>query len=461
MASIHTQINAATLTRHEAERLHRLICRHAIDPARTTIGVSRDGYLMLLIGWSAYRHPRQWRRAHEMIVAAQLPCQSPAPFVPVEPVVRASPCPSGRTTTLARALRGCLARWFQSTRAMRLNQPRVLVWLLRNATASLKDRMLQGIGRQLTWRGHDSLCRIEIAARCLPHDAPTELKLRMGSAQSVTGLYKLLTDRNSRYRDQFHREMSTSRDRKLWVSRQTVLRGRNGALLPASVIHVGHRVVAVACQAPEPTDVERHLELLMTLRPSVVVYVTTHLVPDSTLPGHCLCALHLNDGRAGQIRTDTRHIATSAAATCMTDFSVYARTLTSASQEVGFAVLHAPYRHAPEVATDKLYVIQTLQFIEDATRHVPAYTLPRDKTDGLATAGTVIVFDDTDGIAGVLIAAIALYAESPGQRQQVSVEEVITDIRLTGSPHLIGTTHQIDVISAFADDLRLPLLKDR
>ncbi|VVD64747.1 hypothetical protein PIN31009_00291 [Pandoraea iniqua] len=439
MASIHTQINAATLTRHEAERLHRLICRHAIDPARTTIGVNHDGYLMLLIGWTAYRHPRQWRRAHEMLVAAQLPC------------------PPGGMTVRPRGF----ARLFPNTRATRLDQPHVLVWLLRNATAGLKDRMLQRIGRHIRWRDHDSLCSIEIAGRCLPHDALSELKLRMGSAQSITGLYKRLTARGSPYREQFHRELSTSRDRKLWVSRQTVLRGRNGALLPASVIHVAGRRVAVACQAPGPADIERHLELLMTLRPNVVVHVTAHVAPDSPSPAHCLCAPPPDDGRKRQIRIDTRHIATSAAATCMTDFSLYATTLKSASREATFAVLHAPYRHAPEVAADKLYVTQTLQFIEDATRHVPPPAAPHDKTQGPAAGGAVIVFDDTDGIAGVLIAAIALYAGAPGQCHQVSVEEAITDIRLTGSPQLIGSAHQIDVIGAFADDLRLPLLKDR
>lgn len=428
MASIHTQINAATMTSHEAERLHRLICRHAIDPARTTIGVSHDGYLMLLVGWSVYRHPRQWRRAHEMIAA------SLKQLMPV----------SARAQSNA----GFLA----STRTLRLDQPHVLVWLLRNATASVKDRMLQGIKRQLSWRGNDSLCTVDIAERCLPRDAPSELRLRMGSAQSVTGLYKLLTDRSSPYRDHFHRELSTSRDRSLWVARQTVLRARNGALLPANAIYVGDRLVAVACQAPPPADVERHLEMLMTLRPAVVVHVggTNHANHDRR-PGQS----------RGQIQVDTRHVATSAAATCMTDFSIYAGTLRSASQEVAFAVLHAPYRHKPEVTTDKLYVTQTLQFIEDATRHVPPHAKPCGKAEYPVSGCPVIVFDDIQGIAGVLIAAIALYAESPGQSQPVSVEEVITDIRLTGSPQLIGTAHQIDVISAFADDLRLPLLKNR
>jgi len=451
MASIHTQINAATMTSHEVERLHRLICRHAIDPARTTIGVSHDGYLMLLVGWSVYRHPRQWRRAHEMIAAS---------FKQLTPF-------SARAQSNA----GFLA----STRTMRLDQSHVLVWLLRNATASVKDRMLQGIKRQLSWRGNDSLCTVDIAERCLPRDAPSELRLRMGSAQSATGLYKLLTDRSSPYRDHFHRELSTSRDRSLWVARQTVLRARNGALLPANAIYVGDRLVAVACQAPLPADVERHLEMLMTLRPAVVVHVGAQATPCGLAPtdggtprvnrtGHATRDWRTRESREQsrvQIQVDTQHVATSAAATCMTDFSIYASILRSTSREVAFAVLHAPYRHKPEVTTDKLYVTQTLQFIEDATRHVPPHAKPCGKAEYPVSGCPVIVFDDIQGIAGVLIAAIALYAESPGQSQPVSVEEVITDIRLTGSPQLIGTAHQIDVISAFADDLRLPLLKNR
>lgn len=437
MASIHTQINAATMTSHEAERLHRLICRHAIDPARTTIGVSRDGYLMLFVGWRAYRHPQQWRRAREMIAAS---------LKQVTPI-------SARIWGNAGVLSG--------TQTMRLDQPHVLVWLLRNATASVKDRMLQGVKRQLSWRGKDSLCTIDIAERCLPHDAPSELRLRMGSAQSVTGLYKLLTAHDSPYRDHFHRELSTSRNRTLWVARQTVLRARNGALLPANAIHVGDRLIAVACQAPPPADLERHLELLVTLRPSVVVHIGATAATGGTSTAACVCTRPAHDGRSGRIRIDTRHVVTSAAATCMTDFSVYATTLKSASQEVTFATLHAPYRHKPDVTADKLYVTQTLQFIEDATRHVPPHAKPRGEADTSVGNCPVIVFDDTQSIAGVLIAAMALYAESPGQCQQVSVEEAITDIRLTGSPQLIGTTHQIHVISAFADDLRLPLLKDR
>ncbi|UVA79714.1 hypothetical protein [Pandoraea commovens] len=146
-------------------------------------------------------------------------------------------------------------------------------------------------------------------------------------------------------------------------------------------------------------------------------------------------------------------------ATFVTDFSVYSTTLRTSASEATFSVLHAPYRHAPDVPSDRLYVTQTLQFVENAMRHVS----PPDDASGKSIGGIpngypVIVFDEPEGIAGVLVAALAM---SRDVHEHLSVEEIVTDIRLTASPHLIGTHHQLDVIGAFADDLRRPLLRHR
>ncbi|AHB08708.1 hypothetical protein [Pandoraea pnomenusa] len=420
MASIHTQINAATMTSLEAEQLHQLICRHAIDPARTTVGVTRDGKLILLIGWSAYRHPRLWRRARDMALASLALASLPA--------------------------RG-VAQTRPGLRAMRLDQPFVIVWLVRNASACVKQRVLQSIRRQLDWRGNPEVCAIDILEHSRAHDALSELKLRMGSAQNVVGHYKLLTERDSPYRDHYHRELPGSRERRLWVARQTALRAHDGTCLPASVVRVGGRPLAVVCQTPQPGAIEAYLGMLMTLRPPVVVHVTPQ------------CEPHGAERHDGPIRVQRRHVTTSTAAEFVTDFSAYSTTLRSCERDVTFSVLHAPYRHTPDVPSDRLYVTQTLQFVENALRHMP---MPDDTAARGAPAGTagcpVVVFDDTDGIAGVLVAALALSRGSP---EGLSVEEVVTDIRLTGSPQLIGTTHQLDVIGAFADDLRVPLLMHR
>lgn len=236
MASIHTQINAATMTSQEAEQLHRLICRHAVDPARTTVGVNRDGHLVLLIGWSAYRHPHLWRRARDMALTSH-------------------PNPPAKGPEATRP----------GVRSMRLDQPFVIVWLLRNATTCVKNLLMQGIKRQLDWRGNPDACAVDIVERGRPQDALWELKHRMGSAQHLVGHYKLVTERASPFRDHYHRELSTSRDRKLWVARQTALRGHDGALLPASIVHVDHQPLAVVCQTPQPGAVEAFLALLMKL----------------------------------------------------------------------------------------------------------------------------------------------------------------------------------------------------
>ncbi|VVD91037.1 hypothetical protein PCA20602_01627 [Pandoraea capi] len=418
MASIHTQINAATMTNQEAEQLHRLICRHAVDPARTTVGVNRDGYLVLLIGWSAYRHPHLWRRARDMALTSH-------PNAP--------------------------AKWPESSRpgvrAMRLDQPFVIVWLLRNATTCVKNRLLQGIKRQLDWRGNPDTCAVDIFERGRTQDALCELKQRMGSAQNVTGHYKLITERSPPFLEHYHRELSTSRQRKLWAARQTALHGPDGTLLPASVIHVNGQPLAVLCQTPQSGAVEGFLALLMRLRPVVVVHVTAQ------------CEPHGAERHEGAIRMSRRHVTTSTAATFVTDFSVYSTSLRSSETDVTFSVLHAPYRHASEVSSDRLYVTQTLQFIENALRHMPP---PDDAgakhNSALPTGCPVIVFDDPEGIAGVLLAAFAM---SRTAHEHLSVEEIITDIRLTGAPQLIGTNHQLDVIGAFADDLRKPLLMHR
>ncbi|VVE63682.1 hypothetical protein PCA31118_01352 [Pandoraea captiosa] len=428
MASIHTQINAATMTNQEAEQLHRLICRHALDPARTTVGVTRDGFLVLLIGWSAYRHPHLWRRARDLALAAH-------------PNAPASGPESSRP----------------GVRSMRLDQPFVIVWLLRNATPGVKDRVLQGIRRQLDWRGNPEACTIDVFERSCPEDALHELKLRMGSAQNVVGHYKLITQPNASYRDHYHRDLATSRERKLWVARRTALRSHDGALLPASVVHVARQPLAVVCQSPQHGAIEAFLTLLMRLRPCVVVHVTPQ------------CEPHGAERHDGAIRVSRRHITTSTAATFVTDFSVYETTLRSSEREVTFSVLHAPYRQAPDISSDRLYVTQTLQFVENALRHM---SLPHDvgakrtasTSNAAGTNGTspigcpVIVFDDPEGIAGVLVAALAM---SRGHHEHLSVEEIVTDIRLTSAPQLVGTHHQLDVIGAFADDLRRPLLMHR
>ncbi|VVD76926.1 hypothetical protein [Pandoraea anhela] len=418
MASIHTQINAATMTNQEAEQLHRLICRHAVDPARTTVGVNRDGYLVLLIGWSAYRHPHLWRRARDMALTSH-------PNTPAEWPDASRP----------------------GVRSMRLDQPFVIVWLLRNATACVKHRLLQGIKRQLDWRGNPDHCAIDIFERSRPQDALCELKHRMGSAEQVVGHYKLITQNGSPFRDHYHRELSASRHRKLWVARQTALHGRDGTLLPASVIHVDREPLAVMCQTPQPRAIEGFLALLMRIRPSVVVYLTPQ------------CEPHGAERHEGAIRVSRRHVSTSTAATFVTDFSVYATSLRSSEGEVTFSVLHAPYRHTPDVSSDRLYVTQTLQFVENALRHMsPPDDACTRHASGSPSGCPVIVFDDPEGIAGILVTAFAM---SRSTLEHLSVEEIITDIRLSGSPHLVGTNHQLDVIGAFADDLRKPLLMHR
>ncbi|AKM30732.1 hypothetical protein AB870_12365 [Pandoraea faecigallinarum] len=434
MASIHTQINAATMTNQEAEQLHRLICQHAVDPARATVGVTRDGYLVLLIGWSAFRHPHLWRRARDMALASH-------------------PASPARGPESSRP----------GVRSMRLDQPFVIVWLLRNASADVRHRVLQGIRRQLDWRGNPEACVIDLFERSRPQDALCELKQRMGSAQNVVGHYKLITERNASYRDHYHRELPTSRESKLWVARQTALRGHDGALLPASVILVDRQPLAVLCQTPQDGAIEAFLALLMRLRPAVVVHVTPQ------------CEPHGAERHDGAIRLRRRHVTTSTAATFVTDFSMYCTSLRSAQTEVTFSVLHAPYRQAPDISSDRLYVTQTLQFIENALRQMP---LPDDpggvggvggvgstgNTNGASGAGMppagcpVIVFDDPEGIAGVLVTALAM---SHGNHEHLSVEEIVTDIRLSGAPQLVGTNHQLDVIGAFADDLRKPLLMHR
>lgn len=432
MASIHTQINAATMTSDEAEQLHRLICRHSVDPARTTVGVNRDGQLVLLVGWSAYRHPHLWRRARDMALAA---------------LASADASTQWRTHAPSDARIGAPDAVRPGVRAMRLDQPFVMVWLLRNATAAVRARLLQGIKRQLDWRGNPDTCGVDLLGNDRPQDALSELKHRMGSAQHVVGHYKLVTESNASYRDHYHRELSTRHHRTLWVARQTALRSFDGALLPANVIRVNHLPLAVVCQTPLPGTLEAFLWLLMKLRPSVVVHVTPQ------------CEPHGAERHEGAIRVSRRHITTSTAATFVTDFSVYSTTLRTSASEVTFSVLHAPYRHATDVPSDRLYVTQTLQFVENAMRHVS----PPDDTSGKSTGGIptgypVIVFDEPEGIAGVLVTALAM---SRDVHEHLSVEEIVTDIRLTASPQLIGTHHQLDVIGAFADDLRRPLLKHR
>ncbi|GAB3629506.1 Tyrosine-protein phosphatase YopH [Pandoraea terrae] len=440
MTSIDTLASSARMDRDDANRILEAVHTHSPGAATTMVGVTRQGGVVLFTGLQFLLHPRQTQRARSLIADhLQSIGFDRYTFLP-----RLYDQPA--TQWITRNLGQAQKRQYESMMAKNAD------YADRRFACAPKPELerVRGTPPQMRLAGTPPVKMSGVDQPVLRYTTPHEtVNDILGTADNKVGRYLQLQCSGEGGTD-YATRLPSARFSDVHTARHTMISAPDGTQLPANVVKIDGREVAIACQYPLDAFMQHHFEMLMAQAPSMLVVLAGTM--ETSSPWDVPYFAHR--ATAGQIEVEHYQIGKLDMGRHEEAIHVHRLALDTGKSCVSFPVVHVTGwpDHQSMPAED---IKSLIDVISDVRSLHPPLVDGHEAVPGAIRRETplpIVHCRAGVGRTGTLIGAMALLKD-----RTLPLETIVTDMRLSRSPMMVQTKNQLNTLVDIALENGNPL----